>query len=233
MLHELAQYRNREEVFADRAEAGRVLASMLEEFRGTDAIVMAVPAGGVPVAAEIARILGLPLDLAVVSKITLPWDTEAGYGAVAWDGTALLNEEMRFYFLLSDEVVEKGTRRATEKVQRRVQTLRGGRPMPALAGRAVILVDDGLASGFTMKVAIAALRAAGASRIIVAVPTAPAHTAAAMEQLAEEVYCANVRDTRYFAVASAYREWHDVPEQEAKEALEAAQPGRAVPAQPG
>lgn len=184
-------------------------------------MVMAIPAGGVPVAAEIARLLRLPLDLAVVSKITLPWDTEAGYGAVAWDGRALLNEEMRFYFLLSDKVVDEGIRRATEKVQRRVETLRGGRPMPDVAGRPVILVDDGLASGFTMKVAIEALRRAGASRIIVAVPTAPTHTAAEMAELAEEVYCANVRDTRRFAVAAAYREWHDVSELEAKAALAA------------
>lgn len=206
-------------MFENRGEAGRVLASMLEEYRGTDAIVMAIPAGGIPVAAEIARALGLPLDLAVVSKITLPWDTEAGYGAVAWDGTARLNEEMRFYFLLSDKVVDEGTRHATDKVRRRVASLRGDRPMPDLSGRAVILVDDGLASGFTMKVAIEALRREGAERVIVAVPTAPAHTAAEMEALAEEVYCANVRHTARFAVAAAYREWHDVSEREAREAL--------------
>lgn len=202
---------------------------MLEEFRGSGAVVMAIPAGGVPVAAEIARALGLPLDLAIVSKITLPWDTEAGYGAVAWDGTAQLNEEMRFYFLLSDKVVDDGIRHATEKVQRRVETLRGDRPMAEVAGRAVILVDDGLASGFTMKVAIEALRREGAARIIVAVPTAPAHTAATMEELAEEVYCANVRDTGRFAVAAAYREWHDVSEREAKATLDAFAEGQVLP----
>jgi putative phosphoribosyl transferase len=221
MLHDLPQYRDRFEVFADRAEAGRVLASMLEAYRGTDAIVLAVPAGGVPVAAEIARELGLPLDLAIVSKITLPWDTEAGYGAVAWGGTSLLNETMQFYYRLSDEVIARGTAVATEKVRRRISTLRGNRPFPDLSGRPVILVDDGLASGFTMKVAIEAVRSAGAEEIILAVPTAPAHVAEEMVELVDELYCANVRSRTPFAVASAYEEWHDVSESEALEALAA------------
>lgn len=219
MLHDLPQNRERHEVFADRAEAGRILASMLDHYRGTDAIVLAVPAGGVPVAVEIARELGLPLDLAIVSKITLPWDTEAGYGAVAWDGTSRLNEEMQFYYRLSDEVVAQGTAVANAKVTRRVGTLRGDRPFPDLSGRPVILVDDGLASGFTMKVAIEAVRRAGAEEIILAVPTAPAHTAAEMAELVDELYCANIRSRTPFAVASAYREWHDVTEEEAKRAL--------------
>ena len=222
MLHDLPENRDRYQVFADRGEAGRVLASMLEHYRGTDAIVLAIPAGGVPVAVEIARELGLPLDLAIVSKITLPWDTEAGYGAIAWDGTSLLNEEMQFYYRLSDEVVAQGTAVANAKVTRRVATLRADRPFPRLSGRPVILVDDGLASGFTMKVAIEAVRRAGAQQIILAVPTAPAHTAEEMAKIVDELYCANVRRRTPFAVASAYAEWHDVSEEEAMEALAAA-----------
>ncbi|MEN6305676.1 MAG: phosphoribosyltransferase family protein, partial [Armatimonadia bacterium] len=93
MLHDSPQYRNRLHALADRAEAGRLLAEMLERYRSTEALVLAIPAGGVPVAYEIARTLGLPLDVAVVSKITLPWSTEAGYGAVAWDGTVKLNQQ--------------------------------------------------------------------------------------------------------------------------------------------
>ncbi|MHB8994929.1 MAG: phosphoribosyltransferase [Armatimonadota bacterium] len=228
MLHDIAEYRDRLEVFADRAEAGRVLASMLEAHRDTDAIVLAIPAGGVPVAAEIARELSLEIDLAIVSKITLPWDTEAGYGAVAWDGTFGLNERMQFHYRLSDEVVAKGRAATSDKVRRRVRTLRGDRPFPGLSGRPVILVDDGLASGFTMQVAIAAVRSAGAEEIILAVPTAPAHVAQEMAEVVDELYCANVRSRTPFAVASAYQEWHDVSEEEAKEALAAVQHGQPV-----
>jgi predicted phosphoribosyltransferase len=199
---------------------------MLEDYRGSDAIVLAVPAGGVPVAVEIARELELPLDLAIVSKMTLPWDTEAGYGAVAWDGTFGLNEKMQYYYRLSDEVVAKGRAAAAEKVRRRIRTLRGDQPFPDLSGRPVILVDDGLASGFTMKVAIEAVRSAGAEKIILAVPTAPAHTAEEMAGLVAELYCANIRRHTPFAVASAYVEWHDVSEEEAKEALSALRHGQ-------
>jgi len=221
MVHDLPVYRDRVHVFADRAEAGRVLASMLEDYRGTDAIVLAIPAGGVPVAVEIARALGLPLDVAVVSKITLPWNTEAGYGAVAWEGTVGINDEMRFGFLLADHVVEEGTAHARTKVQRRLAAFRGDRPFPDLSARTVILVDDGLASGFTMRVALEALRKAGARSIVLAIPTAPEHTVQDLKALVEELYCPNVRGGRSFAVAEAYRRWHDVDEIEAKELLEA------------
>lgn len=221
MLHDLAQFRDRSGVFADRTDAGRVLALMLGEYRGTDTLVMAIPAGGVPVGAEIARALNLPLDLAVVSKITLPWSTEAGYGAVAWDGTMRLNKQALAYFGLSEAEEQEGIARTTEKVNRRATSLRQGKPFPDLTGRAVILVDDGLASGFTMRVAIEALQKAGASRIIVAVPTALEEVAAQMDELVTAVYCPNLRHNRPFAVAEAYRHWYDVSEAEAKEVLTA------------
>lgn len=224
MLHDLPQYRDREEVFEDRVAAGRVLASMLEAYRGTDAIVLAIPAGGVPVAVEIARVLELPLDVAVVSKITLPWNTEAGYGAVAWEGTTMLNHDMRFYFLLTDEAVNEGTMRATDKVRHRVADLRGDHPFPDLSQRTAILVDDGLASGFTVRVAVKALRNLGAQRIILAVPTALRRVAEEMEAFAEEVYCPNLRQGQSFAVADAYEHWRDVNEHEAKELLESLHP---------
>ena len=221
MVHDLPEYRDCTDVFADRAEAGRVLAGMLADYHGTDAIVLAVPAGGVPVAAEIARLLDLPLDVAVVSKITLPWDSEAGFGAVAWDGTVMLNDDMRFAFLLTDKAVGEGVTHATTKVRRRLEAFRDGRPFPDLSQRVAILVDDGLASGFTMRVAIQALRNAGAGSIILAVPTAPDAVVAEMDGLVEDVYCANLRDAHPFAVAGAYRHWRDVSEHEALEVLAA------------
>jgi len=219
MLHELAEYRDREDVFADRAEAGRVLASMLGEYRLRDAIIMAVPNGGAPVAAEVAGELGLPLDLAVVSPITLPWDTEASYGAVTWDGVVRLNERQHFYFLLKDDVVDDGVARATERNQRRLQALRAGKPLPDLRGRPVILVDEALGVSFTIRATIEALRRAGASRIILAVPTASTLAAKEMAGIADQVYCPNLRYGQRFSVAGAYREWRRISESEVKQAL--------------
>jgi len=184
-------------------------------FRASDAIVLAIPAGGVPVAAEIARRLALALDLAVVSKILLPWTTESGFGAVAFDGTEWINEVDRRRLALANEDVERSAAAAREKVARRVARLRGGRPMPALADRPAILVDDGIAAGSTLRTAIAALRKLGAQRIVVAVPTGHDRSADLIAGLADEVYCANIRGGGRFAVADAYERWSDVSDEEA------------------
>jgi predicted phosphoribosyltransferase len=221
MVTDLPQFRDRARVFRDRAEAGRVLAGMLSEYRSTGAVVLAVPAGGVPVAAEIARALGLPLEVAVVSKITFPWNTEAGYGAVAWDGTALLNEEVLPHAGLSEVQVQEGLAHTAEKVARRVKVFRGDRPFPDLAPQPVILVDDGLASGFTMRVTVQAARHAGARTVVLAVPTAHVEAVRKLSGMVEAVYCPNIRRSRPFAVAEAYQNWYDVGEEEAKGAISA------------
>jgi len=184
-------------------------------FRASDAIVLAIPAGGVPVGAEIARRLALPLDLAVVSKILLPWTTESGFGAVAFDGTEWINEVDLRRLALAKEDVERSAAAAREKVARRVARLRGDRPMPALADRPVILVDDGIAAGSTLRTAIAALRKLGARRIVAAVPTGHDRSADLIAGLADEVYCANLRGGGRFAVADAYEQWADVSDEEA------------------
>lgn len=216
---DLPAMRDRVGVFCDRRQAGAVLAEMLEAFRGGDAIVLAVPAGGVPVAAEIARRLELALDVAVVSKITPPFNTEVGYGAVAFDGTALLNESLLPSMHLSRQQVAQGIESTKHKVARRVRALRRGRPMPELAGTTVILVDDGLASGFTLLTAVEALRKAGAGRIVLAVPTAHAESAERVAGKVEAIYCANVRGGWPYAVAGAYRLWTDVSEDQAASIL--------------
>lgn len=146
---------------------------MLDVYRRTDAIVLAVPAGGVPVTGVIARRLAISLEVAVVSKISLPWNTEAGYGAVAFDGTMRLNEDLVAHLGLTEEQIQEGVNQTTQKVIRRIKRFRGDRPFPDLTQRPAILVDDGLASGFTMLVAIEALRKTGTGAICVAVPTAP------------------------------------------------------------
>lgn len=211
-IFDLPEMRNRGQVFRDRAQAGVLLADMLGVFRGTDALILAIPAGGVPVAAGIAQRLGLPLDLAVVSKITLPWNTESGYGAVAFDGSVRLNQDLIATLGLPEATVQEGIARTKEKVTRRVQQLCGDRPLPELTGRAAILVDDGLASGFTMHTAVDALHRLAARQVIVAVPTGHASAVTRIAAAVDSLYCPNVRQGLSFAVADAYEQWTDVSE---------------------
>ena len=211
---DLTEMREQTHVFQDRIHAGQVLARMLSTDDEQAGIIMAIPAGGVPVGAVMAEELGFDLDVAVVSKITLPWNTEAGYGAVAFDGTVKLNEDLIRRVSLTPGDVKKGIEKTTAKVLRRVATLRGRHPFPDLVNRSVILVDDGLASGFTMRVAVSALRNAGADRIIVAVPTGHRHSVEIIAQEVEKLFCANIRGGYSYAVASAYRHWSDVAEED-------------------
>ncbi len=186
---------------------------MLEEYRGSDALVMGIPAGGIAVAVEIATVLHLPLDIAVVSKITLPWNSEAGYGAVAFDGTVMLNEELLSRLNLSNVEIQKGIKETGQKVIRRVTMFRGDRPLPDF-NRPVFLVDDGLASGFTLRVAIRALRQAGSTNVILAVPTAHLESVQMILKEVEAIYCPNLRSGLFFAVADAYEQWSDLDEQD-------------------
>ncbi|MBI3778489.1 MAG: phosphoribosyltransferase [Gammaproteobacteria bacterium] len=211
-IFDLPELRNRGRVFRDRAQAGAVLAGMLEILRGTDALILAVPAGGVPVAAEVATRLGLPLDLAVVSKITLPWDTETGYGAVAFDGTVRLNQPLIAVLGLRPEAVHDGIARTRDKVKRRVRQLRGDRQLPELKQRSVVLVDDGLASGFTLLTAAQAIRRLTTEKIIVAVPTGHGSAVTRISAEVDALYCPNIREGISFAVADAYEQWTDVDE---------------------
>lgn len=211
--------RNRTAVFRSREHAGEILSEMLMQYKNTESIVFAIPAGGVPVGAVVAAELQLPLDIAVVSKITLPWNTEAGYGAVAFDGTVRLNEDMASRLGLNEKVVREGIEQTRNKVRKRVAEFRGGKPSISVAARPVILVDDGIASGFTMLVAVEALRKSGANRIIVAVPTAHLEAVEFVLPNVEEVYCANLRSEWAFAVADAYQHWSDVSEDEVIELL--------------
>ncbi|MCX5834856.1 MAG: phosphoribosyltransferase family protein, partial [Deltaproteobacteria bacterium] len=211
-VSEVPGLRDRLHVFRDRAHAGEILAGMLEDYRSSQTLIMAIPAGGIPVAAVLARKLLLPLDVAVVSKITLPWNTEAGYGAVAFDGTTRLNRDLLPRLRLSEEEIEAGKAATVKKVERRVDRFRGSRPYPDLIKEKVILVDDGLASGFTLLVGVEALKKSGAREIIVAVPTG---SSSAVQRVAAEVdslYCANIRGGWSFAVADAYERWTDVAE---------------------
>jgi predicted phosphoribosyltransferase len=220
VLRELDELRNRAPVFRDRRHAGGVLARMLEGRIPPGARLLAIPAGGVPVAAEIARALGLAVDVAVVSKITPSWNTEVGYGAVAFDGRVRADRAAMARLGIGEAEERTGTERTRAKVRRRVDALRRGRGALVAAGETAVLVDDGLASGLTMAVAVEAVREAGAGRVVVAVPTGSARALGRLAALADDVYCANVRTGWSFAVADAYEQWADVDEAEVARTLE-------------
>jgi putative phosphoribosyl transferase len=219
-LIEDPRLRNRVHVFPDRAAAGRLLAALLQGYQGQPLYLFAIPAGGVPVAAEIARALRLPLDLVIVRKIQLPWTTEAGFGALNPAGEAILNEDLLRRRPLTPLEIQTQTEKTLAVLQQREERLRGGRPYPLLHGNPAIIVDDGLASGYTMRAAVKFLKGRGAGKLIVAVPTASERTAAELLSEVDELYCLNVRGGWSFAVADAYENWYDLMETEVLEILE-------------
>jgi predicted phosphoribosyltransferase len=216
-LYDMPNLRQKIRVFQDRQHAGRVLADMLHEWKGSRAIVLAIPSGGIPVAVEVAGALNLTLDVAVVSKILLPWNTESGFGAVGFDGSVWINQQYVDSYQLDQSIIAQQTQAALDKVQRRVTLFRGDRPWYDLQIRPVIIVDDGIAAGSTLRVAAQALRNSGAVMIMAAVPTAHEESVARIMNGIDRLYCANIRSGPQFAVASAYRCWDDVDEIDALE----------------
>ena len=218
-VFDLDKLRGKARVFADRVHAGEVLSAMLQPYQAAGGLLLGIPAGGLPVASAIRKKLALEMDVAVVSKITLPWNTEAGYGAVSFDGTVRLNQAMVAHVGLSESQIQDGSQKTTQKVKRRIKLLRGARPFPQVHHRPVILVDDGLASGFTMLVAVESVKKAGAGEIVVAVPTGHRDSVQKIAEQVTYVFCPNIRSGMSFAVADAYENWSDVAEEELLEIL--------------
>jgi putative phosphoribosyl transferase len=214
VLIEEPRYRNRTSVYDDREDAGRQLASRLYKYAGRRAAVLAIPSGGVPVGAEIARVLGIPLDLAIVRKLQIPWQPEAGFGAVNSLGEVVLNERLVGEIGLGPETIEEAKERSMASIRAREQTFRKGRSPPPLSDRVAILVDDGLASGFTMLAAIDQVKREMPERIVVAVPTGSLETVDRILPEVDELVCLNVRGPGSFAVADAYRHWYDLTDEE-------------------
>ena len=209
---EVSELRNRLKVFRDRKHAAEVLAGMLEPFRDSNALVLGIPSGGVPIAVVIARLLHLNMETAVANKITPQWNTEIGYGAVAFDGTTMIKQSFVKASGLSDEKVAEDTAKTRIKVQRRNQLFRKGRPFPDCTGRTVIIADDGLATGVTMQVTVEALKKAGTGQLIVAVPTGHLDSLQSLSKQVDAIYCPNVREGWEFAVANAYEHWSNMEE---------------------
>jgi putative phosphoribosyl transferase len=219
-LFENQNLRNRDCVFQDRAEAGRLLAEMLLPSVPPDGLVLAIPAGGVPVGLEIARKLDLPLDLLIVRKVQIPNNPEAGFGAVGPDGEVILNHDLLKKLRLTAEKIKEEVEKSKRVMEERNRIFRGGKPFPEVAGKTVILVDDGLASGFTMTEGVRFIQKRRTKSIIVAVPTAPKETLTRLLPMADEVYCLNVRSSFPFAVAEAYQKWYDLTDEEVTLRLE-------------
>ncbi len=213
-IHILLELKDRINVFRNREDAGEHLAGMLQDYRRSDAIVLGIPAGGVPVAATLATRLDLPLVVMPVNKILFPWTTESGFGAVAFDGTEWINEDAVRGYDLDADTVQTATKVAQEKVQRRRQRFHGIHPFPKLKDRSVIIVDDGIAAGSTIRAGILALQKAQAGKIIIAVPTGQDSSLYPIAMLVDAIYCANLRGGYSFAVANAYQNWTDVSEDE-------------------
>lgn len=213
--------RDRHSVFSDRHDAGRRLGRFLTSLPAiANPIVLAIPAGGVPVGRMIAEALGAPLSLAVVRKVRIPGTTESGFGAVTWDGDVLINERLRAALGLSEEDVGRAVAETQANVRERMRLFLRGKQPPPLGGKTAILTDDGLASGFTMLAAARSARKMDPARIIVAVPTASLSAAELVRREVDLAVCLNIRTGRTFAVADAYREWHDLDNGEVLAELE-------------
>ncbi|MDH7499644.1 MAG: phosphoribosyltransferase family protein [candidate division NC10 bacterium] len=213
---------NRESVFEDRRDAGARLAHLLSPLRGSDAIVFAIPSGGVPVAVEIHKVHGFPFDLLVVRKVQIPWSTEAGFGAVNLDGEVILNEDLVDSLGMPQEAVEAQIEKTREILRKRDGLFRKGRPFPAIEKKTAILVDDGLASGYSMMAAIRFVRKRNPFQVVVAVPTGSSGALARVSPLVDVLYCLNVREGYPYAVADAYRDWYDLSDEEVVKLLEEA-----------
>ncbi|HMP72161.1 MAG TPA: phosphoribosyltransferase family protein [Kiritimatiellia bacterium] len=205
--------------FADRAAAGRALAARLDRYVARrDSLVLALPRGGVPVAFEVARALGAPLDLILVRKLGVPGEEELALGALAEGGLRVLNDDVVAAAGVGLATIERIAARAEAEIARQARAYRGGRTPPALRDRTVILVDDGLATGATMRAAVAAARAQAAARVIVAAPVAAPETVGLLAPTVDEVVACE-RPDALGAIGLWYDDFRPVGDDEVRELL--------------
>jgi len=221
-LIEDLRLRNRTFVFKDRDHAGTLLAEKLAEYTGKEVVLFAIPAGGVPIAAVLSKRLQVPFDVLVVRKIHIPWNREAGFGAVSWDGTIRFNEPLLALLGLTENEIARCIAAEKEEIEKRMRLFRGQKPFPDISGKIAIVVDDGIASGFTMLVAISSLKKKEPKEIIIAVPTASMSAIQMMSTEVDKIVCLNIREGRTFAVADAYKKWYDLENEDVVKILKEA-----------
>lgn len=207
-------------LFQDGTEAGRILADRLAAYANyPDAMVIALPRGGVPVAFEVAEALNLPLDIFVVRKLGLPGHEEFAIGAIASGGARVLNQDLIRQLSLNDEIIEHIVAREQRELERREQTYRGQRPVLDVRDRIIIIVDDGLATGSSMRAAIAALRQKRPAKLIVAVPVGARMTCSELEALADGAICLETPEN-FSAVGLWYKDFSQITDEEVIDLLE-------------
>lgn len=212
--------------FRDRSDAGCALAERLAHLAGHDCIVLALPRGGLPVAYEVARALGAPLDVLNVRKLGVPSQPELAMGAVSTGGVRVLNEEIIRAVGVGREDVEFATETQRKEIDRREQLYRGGRPAPVLAGRTVILVDDGIATGATMRAAITVVRAQQAKRVVVGTPVAAASTVSELSSEVDEIVSV-LMPANMFAIGLWYQDFPQLTDADVQAVL--AKPTTSAP----
>jgi predicted phosphoribosyltransferase len=207
-------------MYRDRSEAGRILATKLAAYADqSDVLVLALPRGGVPVAFEVAQGLHAPLDVFLVRKLGLPGHEELAMGAIASGGVRVLNEEVMRVLQVPDYVLETVAATEQQELERRERLYRGERPPLEVHGKTVILVDDGLATGASMRAAVAALRQMGPARIVVAVPVGSVETCHELGEEADEVVCTSTPEP-FRAVGLWYEDFSQTSDEEVRELLE-------------
>src|SRR5438132_3874121 len=211
-----------EGAFPNRAEAGRVLGLKLSKYAGRDdVIVLGLPRGGVPVAYEVAQARRVPRDVCIVRKLGVPGFEELAVGAIASGGVRVLNDDVARALPNADEIIESVTAKETIELQRREQSYRDGRPAPELRDKTIILVDDGLATGATMRAAVKALRQRGAAKIVVAVPVGPPDTCHEIEEQADETVCLSMPEF-FQAVGQYYEDFSQTTDEDVRQLLTSA-----------
>jgi putative phosphoribosyl transferase len=211
--------RNRDMTFDDRVDAGRKLALALSGYRGKDLVVLAIPRGGVVVGYEVARELGAPLDVVIPHKIRAPGNPELAIGAVTQDGTTILDRELTRYLQVPDSYLRREIESQIREINRRVARYRGDRPMPALDGRVVVIVDDGVATGATVRAAIRSVRKQTPSSIVVAVPVGPSDTIERLRGEADDMVCLSTPEP-FLAIGQFYRRFDQTSDEEVVRLLE-------------
>lgn len=212
--------------FKDRRQAGRELAGALAGYGGhDDLLVLGLPRGGLPVAAEVAQALGTPLDLILVRKLGVPGHEELALGAIASGGGRVLNDNVVRQLGISQAVIDEVAQQEWRELARRERSYRGERAWPRIRGRCVIIVDDGIATGATMLAAVDAIRDTGAGEVVVAVPVAPPDTVDRLREAADDVVCVATPEP-FMGVGQWYRDFAQTTDQEVIDILEAAR-GRA------
>jgi predicted phosphoribosyltransferase len=207
-------------LFANRREAGLELASQLRQYAGRNGVVvLALPRGGVPVAFEVAEALDAPLDVFLVRKLGLPTHPELAMGAIASGGVRVLNEEVVRWYAVPDSIIDAVARAEQAELERREREYRHGRPLTDLRGRTVILVDDGLATGSTMRAAVEAVRQHSPARVVVAVPVGAPSICEEFADITEETICARTPQP-FSAVGQWYRDFSQTTDEEVRELLE-------------